>query len=217
MQELCTNNDEFPRLQPYEISGLLLKEFKERKTSGKIFQNIGVQLEQNIISKRLSLKQETKRMSINFGSGFGNLEAMWCLHNAITELVVKYRSQKLLNFKNVLHSYGSLCNMCMKSDKLNNDDYRILRNLCNETVERTLKLTSGRYGFSKKLHYILHYPEIAKNFHDQLKNIATSRFESKHQCIKKYFTSSNNKMFPAKTIIKKCIMRTKLSSMLIGN
>uniref|UniRef100_A0A0K0FWC7 Uncharacterized protein n=1 Tax=Strongyloides venezuelensis TaxID=75913 RepID=A0A0K0FWC7_STRVS len=86
--------------------------------------------------------------------------------------------RKLLGFKNVLHSYGSLCNMCIKPEKLNDDDYRMVENLCNETVERTLKLTSGRYGFSKKLHYILHYPEIAKNFNDQLKNIATSRFES---------------------------------------
>uniref|UniRef100_A0AAF5I3C7 Uncharacterized protein n=1 Tax=Strongyloides stercoralis TaxID=6248 RepID=A0AAF5I3C7_STRER len=158
-QKLCLHT-EYPEININTLSQSLLQHHKKR--GNNVVQNITGILNSNIISRKLSFIESTSRKAISFYSGYGNLEAAYCLNSLLRTLLEQNPNEEILFYRNTLKNYLNLYEFCSKKSQLTEIEIERLKNVCNQVVEYALKLSHGRYGFCKKLHTL--YSSLSKNY-----------------------------------------------------
>uniref|UniRef100_A0AAF5DJQ9 Uncharacterized protein n=1 Tax=Strongyloides stercoralis TaxID=6248 RepID=A0AAF5DJQ9_STRER len=197
-QKLCLHT-EYPEININTLSQSLLQHHKKR--GNNVVQNITGILNSNIISRKLSFIESTSRKAISFYSGYGNLEAAYCLNSLLRTLLEQNPNEEILFYRNTLKNYLNLYEFCSKKSQLTEIEIERLKNVCNQVVEYALKLSHGRYGI------------IAWN-NNSFVGLSTDCYERKHQCVKKYYKASKNHKFPALTILKKTIVKREIKEVL---
>lgn len=209
-QKICRL--EIPEVNIYTLSCLLLQYHLKR--GKEVLQNVKSVLSSNLISSKLTLTSETYRKAINFHSGIGNVEVGHCLLNLLQDLFIKSPNETLLLCKRCIKCHLDLYELCTIKNKLTDEECQMLVKNCNDIVETSLKMSENQYGFSKKLHYVLHYNLILKENGGTFCGIGTHRFEAAHQPCKKYYLSTKNHKIPAYTMLRKILVKDEISTTL---
>ncbi|CEF61528.1 Hypothetical protein SRAE_0000065000 [Strongyloides ratti] len=206
LQRLCSFN--ILEITIFTLSGLLYDCHIRRGEN--IVQDIRNILKSNIISSKLNLTPETYRKCITFYSGYRNLEVGYCLVLLIQDLLQKYPNSLIILCRNSIKSCLDLYELCLKKDILSDIEKKKVIEKSNQIVESSIKLYNNQFGFSKKLHYILHYHKILNINGGTFCDLGTDRFEAAHQPCKKFYQSSKNHKVPAMTIIRKYLVKNEL-------
>uniref|UniRef100_A0A0K0FI01 ATP-dependent DNA helicase n=1 Tax=Strongyloides venezuelensis TaxID=75913 RepID=A0A0K0FI01_STRVS len=209
-QNLCKLN--IPEVTTFSLSGLLLQYHIRRGSN--VVQDIRNVLRSNLISTKLTITPETSRKCIHFHSGYGNVEVGYCLVLLIEDLLNIYQNESLIFYRNCIKSNLDVLELCVKKETLTEYQKQQLIAKCNEVVETSIKLGENRLGFTKKMHYLLHYNRILDANEGSFCGLGTERFEAAHVPCKRFYLSSKNHKVPALTIMRKIFVRNELSIML---